>query len=192
MAVKNYLEESASGKRELSIDSCLFTDRKLFIEGIINDKTSLDFMHEFMYLSKTNKPISIYINSSGGEVNAGLLMLDLIQSSKNEINIFCTGKAYSMAAILLACGKKGHRFILPHSRVMIHEVLSRVVDGTATSIAKISESILETRDMLNNILAESTGHTLEEINRNTSFDNFMSADEAVDFGICDEVVKSLI
>lgn len=192
MAVKNYLEESASGKRELSIDSCLFTDRNLFIEGIINDKTSLDFMHEFMYLSKTNKPISIYINSSGGEVNAGLLMLDLIQSSKNEINIFCTGKAYSMAAILLACGKKGHRFILPHSRVMIHEVLSRVVDGTATSIAKISESILETRDMLNNILAESTGHTLEEINRNTSFDNFMSADEAVDFGICDKVVKSLI
>ena len=192
MSSKHYLEESCAGKKEISIESSLFTDRKLFIEGTINDTLALGFMHEFMYLSKTDKPISIYINSTGGEVNSGLLMLDLIKNSKNEINIYCVGKAYSMAAILLACGKKGHRFILPHSRVMIHEVLSRVVDGTATSIAKISESILETRDMLSSILAESTGHTLEEINKQTSFDNFMNAEESVNFGICDAVVETLI
>ena len=145
-----------------------------------------------LFLMNDNKPIDIYINSCGGEINAGLAIYDMIQSCKNKLSMYCVGQASSMAAVLLASGQKGRRFILPHSSVMIHEALLRGgVSGSATSISRISESILETRDMVNGILAEHTGKTLEEINRATCFDNMMNAEEAVSFGICDKIVGSI-
>jgi len=120
------------------------------------------------------------------------LIYDLMQGCKNEVHTYCIGRAASMGAILLAAGTKGHRYILPHSEVMIHEVLVRGgIGGSATSISKMSQSINESRDTLNAILARHTGKTIEEINEATSFDNFMNARQAVEFGICDEIIDSV-
>lgn len=187
-----YIEETSKGFEVIPLDSRLMTDRRIFIEGTITAETAVNFTKQMLFLSQSNEPIYIYINSSGGEVNAGLAIYDTVQGFKGEIKMFCIGKADSMAAVLLAAGQKGKRFILPHSRVMIHEVLlSGGVGGSATSIARISESVMETRDIINSILAEHTGKDIEEINSATAFDNFMNAEEAVEFGICDEIVDTI-
>ena len=116
------------------------------------------------------------------------VIYDLIQAAPFEVNLYCFGMAASMGAIILAGGKKGHRFILPHSKVMIHEpLIEGGMGGSATSIKKTSDSILETKDILNNILVKHTSKTLDEINEATSFDNYMNAEEAIKFGLCDEI-----
>ena len=187
-----YIEETSKGFEVIPLDSRLMTDRRIFIEKTITAETAVNFTKQMLFLSQSNEPIYIYINSSGGEVNAGLAIYDTVQGFKGEIKMFCIGKADSMAAVLLAAGQKGKRFILPHSRVMIHEVLlGGGVGGSATSIARISESVMETRDIINSILAEHTGKDIEEINSATAFDNFMNAEEAVNFGICDEIVDTI-
>lgn len=185
--------ESANGIREVSLDTRHLMNRRVFINGEINEETANDFLSQMLYLQQeSNEPITIYINSPGGSVNAGLVIYDCIQSSEIEINIICAGMAASMAAIILAGGQKGHRFILPHSKVMIHEpLISQGVGGSATSIKNISDSIIETRELVNNILAKHTGKTLKEINKATSFDNYMNAKEAIEFGLCDEVAKNI-
>ena len=125
-------------------------------------------------------------------MDAGLLIYDCIQSCDVEVNIVCAGMAASMAAILLASGKKGHRYILPHSKVMIHEpLISQGVGGSATSIKNISDTILAMRELVNNILAKHTGKTLEEVNKATAFDNYMNAEAAIEFGICDQVAEKV-
>lgn len=184
--------ETAKGIQAASVNDLLFSRRSLFLEEI-NPETALSFVKEFMTLSyESSDPINIYIKSHGGEVNSGLLIYDLIQSSKLEINTYCIGEAYSMGAVLLAAGQKGRRFILPHSKVMIHEPLIQSgPSGSATSISRISDSILETRELLNDLLAKHTGKSVEEISKATAFDNFMNAKEAVEFGICDKIVSSI-
>ncbi|MGN0696938.1 MAG: ClpP family protease [Oscillospiraceae bacterium] len=192
MSNMSYIDETAKGKTVIPLHSRLLTERRIFITGEITSDTAVEFMQAMLFLTAENKPVDIYINSPGGEINAGLAIYDMLQSCKNEVNIYCAGQASSMAAVLLASGQKGRRFILPHSRVMIHEALLRGgVSGSATSISRISESILETRDMINGILAKHTGKTLEEINHATSFDNMMNAEGAISFGICDKIVGSL-
>lgn len=187
-----YIDETVKGKTVIPLHSRLLTERRIFITEEITSETAVNFMQSMMYLSNENKPVDIYISSPGGEINAGLAIYDMIQSCKNRVNIYCVGQASSMAAVLLASGQKGRRFILPHSCVMIHEALLRGgVSGSATSISRISESILETRDMVNGILAKHTGRTLDEINQATSFDNMMNAEEAVSFGICDKIIGSI-
>ncbi|MCD7731592.1 MAG: ATP-dependent Clp protease proteolytic subunit [Oscillospiraceae bacterium] len=189
---QSYIEETAKGKTVVPLHGHLLTERCLFITGEINEETAIEFMQAMLFLQSDKKPIDIYINSCGGEITAGLAIYDMIQGCKNDITIYCVGQASSMAAILLASGRKGRRFILPHSRVMIHEALLKGnVSGSATSISHISESILETRDIVNGILAKHTGKSLEEINAATVFDNMMNANEAVDFGICDAVTDSI-
>ena len=133
-------------------------------------------------------PVDILMHSPGGEVNSGLMIYDVLRGMRCEVNHWCLGTCASMAAILLASGKKGHRFILPHGQVMIHEpqVLSGI-GGSASSIRNLSDSILRTREITNKILAEHTGHTLAEINDATAYDHYMGAGEAVEFGICDEI-----
>ena len=186
-----YIEESSYGKTEISVESLQLTQRKLFLGDITRD-TSNEFVKQMSYLSSSAEPINIYINSNGGEINAGLVIYDLVQSSKAPINMYCVGAACSMAAVILAAGWKGRRFILPHSKVMIHEpLIANGVGGSATSISRMSSSILETRDLINQILAEHTGKTIEEINSATSFDNMMNAKQAVEFGICDKIVDGL-
>ena len=186
--------ESAHGTREVALTTRHLMNRNIFLTGEINAEMANDFLSQLLYLEQEpDKPVTIYINSPGGEVNSGLMIYDAIQGSSLPITMICTGRAASMGAILLAGGPKGRRFILKHSKVMIHEpLIANGVGGSASSIKNISDSILETRDIVNGILAEHTGKTIEEINSATEFDNYMNADEAIEFGICDEITDTII
>ena len=185
--------ESANGIREIALDTKLLEERCIFLTGEIDMDMANDFVRQLMYLDdEMEQPIDVYINSPGGDVLAGLLIYDIIQSASCPINIYCAGMAYSMAAIILASGEKGRRFILPHSKVMIHEpLIDGAVGGSATSIKNISESILETKKLIVDILVKHTGRSEEEVERALIYDNFMTSEKAVEFGICDEVVNKL-
>ena len=167
-------------------------ERKIFIEGEITSSSACDFVRAIMTLAGDNaeKPIDIYINSRGGEVNAGLLIYDTLKGIETEVNLHCIGIAASMAAIILA---GGNRFILPHSRVMIHEpLISGGVGGSATSIQKTAESIMETKQLSVKLLANDTEKSVKEIERAITYDNYMNADEAIAFGICDSIETNVI
>ncbi|MBP3621562.1 MAG: ATP-dependent Clp protease proteolytic subunit [Lachnospiraceae bacterium] len=182
-----------SGIRQVELMTKHFMKRRVFLNGQIDSESVHSMLIQLMYLvDDGDAPINIYINSSGGEVNSGLLLYDFIQSIKCPVNIYCTGIAASMAAVILAGGQKGRRFILPHSKVMIHEpLLSSGLAGSATSIKNISDSIIETRRLINGILAKHTGKSIEEIDEATSFDNHMNAIQSIEFGICDKEVEGL-
>ena len=186
--------ENANGIRGIALDTRHFMQRKIFLTGEITPETADDFLSKFLFLEQEpNEPVTIYINSVGGEVNAGLMIYDIIQNSKLKINMICTGMAASMAAIIFAGGTKGHRYILEHSKVMIHEpLIAGGVGGSATSIHNISESILKTRDITNEILAKHTGKSIEEINEATAYNHYMTASEAIEFGICDAITDKII
>lgn len=183
--------ESVNGIQQISLVTDLFTNRKIFLFGEINEAMVYSFSMQLMSLMEDEQSeINIYINSPGGEVNAGLAIYDLIQSCKAPINMYCIGMAASMGALIFASGKKGYRFILPHSKVMIHEpLIPNGVGGSASSIKSTADSILQTRELLNGILAKHSGKTLDEINKATDHDNFMTAEEAIAFGLCDKIVK---
>lgn len=185
--------ESVNGIQEVSLYTNAFSNRKMFLFGPIDEKTVYTFTAQMLYLMEDEQsPIDIYINSPGGEVNSGLAIYDLIQSCKAPINMYCIGMAASMGALIFAGGKKGHRFMLPHSKVMIHEpLIPNGVGGSASSIKSTADSILQTRELLNGILAKHTGKTLEEINKATDHDNFMTANEAIEFGLCDKVATRI-
>ncbi len=184
--------ESAHGIRQVSLTTHHLMSRYVFINGDINDDMANDFLSQLLFLEQSPEPITIYINSHGGEVNAGLMIYDAIQGCKLDINMVCTGKAGSMAAIILAGGQKGRRYIMKHGEVMIHEpLIASGVGGSATSIKKISESILETREIVNRILAKHTGKSMRDINKATGYDNYMKAEEAIAFGICDSITDSI-
>lgn len=186
--------ESANGIREVRLSTRHLMNGKIFLTGEINMEMANDFVLQFMFLEEdSSEPVTIYINSPGGEVNAGLMIYDVIQGSNLEINMVCTGMAASMAAIIFAGGQKGRRYIFKHSRVMIHEpLIAGGIGGSATSIKNISESILTTKKIVNGILAEHTGKTEEEIDKATGFDNYMDAREAIEFGICDAISEKII
>ena len=183
--------ESHNGIREINIYTKNLSNRRIFLNGTIDNDLVNNIVAQLLYLQEeADSPIFLYINSPGGEVNAGLYLYDVLQSITIPVYTFCTGMAASMAAILLAGGQKGYRFILPHSTTMIHEpLLSGGVGGSATSIHNISNSILETKRIVNSILAKHTGHTLKEIDRATAFDNYMNAKKTVEF---DKIVTNLI
>ncbi len=184
--------ESSTGTREIALSTRHLMNRNVFIQGEIDSEMANRFLSEFLYLSETEEPVNIFVNSPGGEVNAGLMIYDLVQDAKMPINTICTGTAASMAAIIFAGGQQGRRYILPHSKVMIHEpLISGGVGGSATSIKNISESILETRKICNGILAKHTCKSIKEIDESTAYDNYMNADEAVRFGICDAVISGI-
>ena len=179
-------EESFNGMREITLKTKHFTKGKLFLTGEVTEDMANNFVSELLYLVEKGQPVDIYINSPGGSVNAGLVIYDVIQAC--EGNMYCIGMAASMGAVILAGGQKGRRFILPHSKVMIHEpLISGGMGGSATSIKRTADSILETKAITNGILAKHTGKTVKEIDKATAFDNFMNAKEAVEFGICDEI-----
>ena len=192
MNAPSYVYKGARGNTVIPLDSELLSERIILIDNTITSQTSVDFYKSMRFLAKTDEPIKVVICSGGGEVISGQAIYDLMQGVKNEVHTYCIGRAASMAAVLLAAGTKGHRYILPHSEVMIHEVLiGGGVGGSATSISKISESINKTRDVMNGILAKHTGKTIEEINEATSFDNYMTAQQAVEFGICDKITDNV-
>ena len=185
--------ESANGIEQVSLATGLFGGRKVFLFGEINADTVYGFTLQIMSLLEDEQsPIDIYINSPGGEVNAGLAIYDLIRSCRAPINMYCIGMAASMGAVIFSGGQRGRRFILPHSKVMIHEPLIKGgVGGSASSIKSTADTILKTRELLNGILAENTGKTVEEIDKATDHDNFMTAEEAIEFGLCDTIIHNI-
>ena len=182
-----------NGTHELSLEALLRGARTIFLTGEINSAMALDFARQMLLFSQDDPsaPVKVFLDSPGGEIDAGLVIYDILQSSPAPIELNCIGHAYSMAAILFASGRHG-RYLLPHSKVMIHEPLisssSGGICGSASSIAKTAESILETKRIMTELLAQDTGRTIEEIEKAISFDNFMNAEEAVAFGICDTIV----
>lgn len=181
-------EESTYGTREVVLQTRHFTDGKVFLTGIITEDTANEFVSQMMYLNKEKKKATVYINSKGGSVTAGLSIYDAIQEYEGEVNLCCYGLAASMAAIILASGKPGHRFITPHGRTMIHEpALAGKLGGSASTIEETAKNMLETKNVLNTILAEHTGKTVAEIEEATRFDNFMDAEKSIEFGLCDEI-----
>lgn len=186
----NVLIKSSNGISQVSADSKLLSQRKVFVEGEITPEAACEFIKKIMILNAEDagKPIDVLINSPGGEVNSGMLMYDAIQASKAPIRMFCIGRAYSMGAVLFACGNHG-RFMLPHSELMLHEpLLGNRVGGNSSSIKSISESLMETKRKMTQILAKHIGKSEEEVEKATSYDHYYSPEESMDFGLCDKIV----
>ncbi|TCS39232.1 ATP-dependent Clp protease proteolytic subunit ClpP [Paucimonas lemoignei] len=185
------IEQSGRGERAYDIYSRLLKERVIFLVGPVNDHTANLIVAQMLFLESENpdKDISLYINSPGGSVSAGLAIFDTMQFIKPDVSTLCTGLAASMGAFLLAAGAKGKRFSLPNSRIMIHQPLGGA-QGQATDIEIQAREILYLRDRLNHILSEKTGQPIEKIRADTERDNFMSADQAVDYGMIDKVLTS--
>ena len=183
------IEQSGRGERAYDIYSRLLRERAVFMVGPVNDQTANLVIAQLLFLESENpdKDISLYINSPGGSVSAGLAIFDTMQFIKPDVSTLCVGMAASMGAFLLAAGAKGKRFSLPNSRVMIHQPLGGV-QGQASDIEIHAKEILALRDKLNKILSERTGQSLETISRDTDRDNFMSAEDALQYGIVDKVL----
>lgn len=185
------IEQSGRGERAYDIYSRLLRERVVFLVGPVNDATANLALAQMLYLESENpdKDIHFYINSPGGVVSAGLGIYDTMQFIKPDVSTLCIGMAASMGAFLLAAGTKGKRYALPNSRVMIHQPLGGA-QGQATDIEIQAREILRLKAVLNEILAERTGQPLEVIERDTDRDKFLSAEEALKYGLIDQVMKS--
>ena len=190
MALVPYVIEQTSngGERSYDIYSRLLNDRIIVLSDEINDVTASLCVAQLLYLESSNpgKDISLYINSPGGSVSAGLAIYDTMKFIKCDVSTICVGRAASMGAFLLSSGTKGKRFALPNSEIMVHQPLGGT-RGQATDIEIATKHILSVRDNINRILAENTGRSLEEIQRDTDRDNYMTAQEALDYGLIDVV-----
>ncbi|WP_422013167.1 ATP-dependent Clp endopeptidase proteolytic subunit ClpP [Roseateles sp.] len=184
------IEQSGRGERAYDIYSRLLRERIIFLVGPVNDGVANLVVAQMLFLESENpdKEISLYINSPGGSVSAGMSIFDTMQFIKPEVSTLCMGMAASMGAFLLAAGAKGKRFALPNSKIMIHQPLGGA-QGQATDIEIHAREILKTRDALNRILAERTGQSLEKIQSDTERDYFMSAPEAQGYGLIDQVLE---
>lgn len=185
------VEQTGRGERAYDIFSRLLKDRIIFIGTAINDEISNLIIAQLLFLQAEDaeKDISIYINSPGGSVTAGMAIYDTIQYLRCDVATYCVGQAASMAAVLLTAGAAGKRMALPNARIMIHQPWGGV-QGQASDISIQAQEILRLRDRVNDILAHHTGKAAELIAKDTDRDFFMSADEACDYGLVDEVVKS--
>jgi len=185
------IEQTPRGERSFDIYSRLLKERVIFIVGPIEDHMANLVVAQLLFLESENpdKDISIYINSPGGSVTAGLAIYDTMQFLKPDISTLCVGQAASMGAVLLAAGTKGKRFSLPHSRVMIHQPLGGY-QGQASDIDIHAKEILKIREQLNQLLAHHTGQSIETIDSDTERDNFMGAETAAEYGIIDEVLAT--
>ncbi|TSE26488.1 ATP-dependent Clp protease proteolytic subunit [Tepidimonas sediminis] len=183
------IEQSGRGERAYDIYSRLLKERVVFLVGPVNDQTANLVVAQLLFLESENpdKDISLYINSPGGSVSAGMAIYDTMNFIKPDVSTLCIGMAASMGAFLLAAGAKGKRFALPNSRVMIHQPLGGA-QGQATDIEIHAREILRLRADLNRILSERTGQPLEKIERDTDRDFFMSAAEAAEYGLVDKVI----
>ena len=185
------VEQSGRGERSYDIYSRLLRERVIFFVGPVNDQSANLVVAQLLFLESENpdKDISLYINSPGGSVYAGMAIYDTMQFVKPEVSTLCTGLAASMGAFLLAAGTKGKRYALPNSRIMIHQP-SGGAQGQASDIQIQAKEILSLRERLNGILAERTGQDIERIAVDTERDNFMSADDAQEYGLIDKVLVS--
>ena len=189
--VPQVVERTGNGERAYDIFSRLLKDRIIFVDGEIDDVTADLIVAQILFLESENpdKDISMYINSPGGSVTAGLAIYDTMQYVKCDIQTICIGQACSMGALILAGGTVGKRYSLPSSRIMIHQP-SGGAKGQATEIQIVAENILKTKKKLNEILAANTGKSYEQIAADTERDNYMSAQEAVEYGLIDSIITN--
>jgi len=185
------IEQSGRGERAYDIYSRLLKERVVFLVGPVNDMTANLVVAQLLFLEAENpdKDISFYINSPGGSVTAGMAIYDTMQFIKPDVSTLCIGQAASMGALLLASGAKDKRYCLPNSRVMIHQPLGGF-QGQASDIEIHAKEILYLRERLNRILASHTGKPIDEVDRDTDRDNFMSAEQAVGYGLVDRVIAN--
>ena len=185
------IEQTSKGERSYDIYSRLLKDRIIFLSGEIDDHTANLVVAQLLFLEAEDpdKDINIYINSPGGSITAGMAIYDTMRYIKPDVSTMCVGMAASMGAFLLAAGQKGKRYALPNAEVMIHQPLGGA-RGQASDIKIAAERILKMRKTLNDILSERTGKPVKQIEKDTDRDNFMSAEEAVEYGLIDKVLES--
>ena len=191
--IPTVIEQSGRGERAFDIYSRLLKERIIFLVGPVNDHTANLVVAQLLFLESENpdKDIYFYINSPGGSVTAGMSIYDTMKFIKPAVQTLCLGQAASMGAFLLSAGTKGKRFALPNSRVMIHQpLISGGLGGQASDIEIHARELLKLKEKLNQMLAEHTGKSLEQIERDTDRDNFMSAQEAADYGLIDKVITT--
>mgnify|MGYP001305469173 FL=1 len=188
--IPTVIEQTSRGERAYDIYSRLLKDRIIILGGPIDDHLANSIVAQLLFLDAENpeKDISLYINSPGGSVTAGMAIYDTMNFVKADVQTICIGMAASMGAFLLSSGTKGKRFALPNAEVMIHQPLGGV-RGQATEIEIHAKHILRTRDKINRILAKNTGQPLEVIERDTDRDNFMTAQEALEYGLIDKIIE---
>lgn len=186
------IEQTGQGERAYDIYSRLLKDRIIFLGTAIDDMVANAIVAQLLFLAAEDpdKDISLYINSPGGSVSAGLAIYDTMQFIKPQVSTICVGMAASMGALLLTAGEKGKRFALPNSEILIHQPLGGV-SGQASDIKIHAEHIIKTKDRLNKILADRTGQTIKRIEKDTDRDNIMDAKEALEYGLIDNVITSL-
>ncbi len=183
------VDKEINGERSYDIFSKLLKERIILLSGEINDNCANTVIAELLYLdSLNNDEISIYINSPGGSVSAGMAIYDAINFVKSDVSTICIGLAASMGAFLLSSGKKGKRYALPNSEIMIHQPLGGV-QGQATEIKIVAEHILKTKEKLNKILSKNTSKSIKQIEIDTERDHFLDAKEALDYGIIDKIIE---
>lgn len=188
--IPTVVEQTNRGERAYDIYSRLLKDRIIMLGSGIDDNVANSIVAQLLFLEAedSNKDISIYINSPGGSITAGMAIYDTMQFIKSDVSTICTGMAASMGAFLLSAGEKGKRFALPNSEVMIHQPLGGT-QGQASDIEIHAKRIIEMREKLNKILSERTGQPLEVVQADTDRDNFMSANQAVEYGLIDRVLE---
>ena len=183
------VDKDTSSERSYDIFSRLLKDRIILLSGEIDDTMSNIIVSELLYLDSLNHDdISLYINSPGGSITAGMAIMDTMNFIKSDVSTICLGMAASMGAFLLSCGKKGKRYILPNAEVMIHQPLGGV-QGQATEIKIVAERILKLKEKLNKILAKNTGKDLKTITTDTERDYFLDSKEALEYGIVDKILE---
>ena len=185
------VEQTNHGERSFDIYSRLLNDRIVFLCDEVNDTTASLVVAQLLYLEAQDpdKDISLYINSPGGSITAGMAIYDTMNYIKCDVSTVCIGMAASMGAFLLSAGTKGKRFALPHSEIMIHQpLISGGLKGQATDVKIYTDHLLRTKEKMNKILSENTGKTYEQVCEDTERDNFMSADEAAAYGLVDKVI----
>ena len=182
------IEQSDRGERSYDIYSRLLNDRIIFLGEQIDDAVANTVVAQLLHLENSDpeKDISLYINSPGGSVTAGLAIMDTMDFIKCDVSTVCVGMCASMAAVLLSAGQKGKRFALPNSTVLIHQPMGQA-QGQETDISIVAEQIKKTREQLNKILADNTGQSLKTIQKDTDRDNYMSAEEALKYGLIDKI-----
>lgn len=182
------VEKEINGERSYDIFSKLLKERIILLSGEIDDNLANTIVAELLYLdSLNNEDISIYINSPGGSITAGMAIYDTMNFVKSDVSTICLGMAASMGAFLLSSGKKGKRYALPNSEIMIHQPLGGA-KGQATEIKIAAEQILKTKEKLNKILSENTGQDLKKVEQDTERDHFLDANEALDYGLIDKII----
>ncbi|WP_096269467.1 ATP-dependent Clp endopeptidase proteolytic subunit ClpP [Paucisalibacillus globulus] len=188
--IPTVIEQTNRGERAYDIYSRLLKDRIIMLGSAIDDNVANSIVAQLLFLEAEDpgKDISLYINSPGGSITAGMAIYDTMQFIKSDVSTICTGMAASMGAFLLAAGEKGKRYALPNSEVMIHQPLGGT-QGQATDIEIHAKRIIKMRESLNKILSERTGQPIDVIDRDTERDNFMTAADAVDYGLIDKVLE---